>query len=557
MSPRHRLLVLMSKRTPSTEDLSEVERLLREEQLDWTALQETARYNSFGPRYARLKSQLSSRASVCIPRSVAAEWLVARMHCKQHTLEFRREISTLSQRMAAAGISFVVVKGLAYTHHVFHDPDVRPFGDSDLLFHHSDIIGAHEVLLQAGYRPAFPGVQTICASDIQRMSERSYHLVLYHNDRFTLEMHQTRSYPELLSAFENAQLVDGTWRVCDIVDLLIIACQHAWFHFPHSTYNMALGQTKLRHYSDIRETYLAVESQGALDGVMRRAKAIGRLEMLRTMLGLCEAVYGTFCCRRARPDRGAYKRYTWSLGACSSTFQQRVLDPATEARRVLGMLEAERRTDRTRSTILVRRPPAGTIRRFASLWPSRGARQRCGFLSTRRESGFYWHSHVEAAHMLPLPKVRLKVRLTWDRERLLAAVCIWGNGAWRHPDQLNGESTLSLFVARDSQQTATRLDIDLRLCADGVVRTPCPGRMFEAHAVRDSRVSIAMRRRRLLCTVAAPWVSLPVVPRTGERFLFDLRLYKRTPPDVQYLYLFSGDLESYFGNGSYADAVLV
>lgn len=66
------------------------------------------------------------------------------------------ELRSILRRMDAAGIPVICLKGAALAQTVYRNPSLRPIADIDILVKKRDVDNAHHMLLQYGYRVAYP-----------------------------------------------------------------------------------------------------------------------------------------------------------------------------------------------------------------------------------------------------------------------------------------------------------------------------------------------------------------------------------------------------------------
>jgi hypothetical protein len=76
----------------------------------------------------------------------------------EHSIRIERRLLVVHDALSSAGIDMLVLKGPALAHSIYPCPELRPFGDLDLLVAPNDIGRAESVLGAAGYRRTAPSL---------------------------------------------------------------------------------------------------------------------------------------------------------------------------------------------------------------------------------------------------------------------------------------------------------------------------------------------------------------------------------------------------------------
>ena len=93
---------------------------------------------------------LGLRASIAVPRDVLDSLHTAYLASLQHHLLCWQGLEELSDAFDRAGIEYVVLKGAALAETVYSRPDLRPYGDVDVLVRPRDFGDALELLERDG-----------------------------------------------------------------------------------------------------------------------------------------------------------------------------------------------------------------------------------------------------------------------------------------------------------------------------------------------------------------------------------------------------------------------
>ena len=102
----------------------------------------------------RLEPLLAWRADTggwAVPEAVASAWNAARRGAALKTLGFQAALRLAGERLDAAGIGWVTLKGVALAWRDYPAPELRPMRDIDLLVARRDVLRAAEVLAAVGF----------------------------------------------------------------------------------------------------------------------------------------------------------------------------------------------------------------------------------------------------------------------------------------------------------------------------------------------------------------------------------------------------------------------
>jgi hypothetical protein len=150
------------------------------------------------------------------------------------SLPLAGELFRVLERFAKAGIEALVTKGPALAVRCYGDPDMRQYGDLDLVVREADIRRATQAMLDLGYQPRIP----LTAIDAKKMTgEYAFRkpgtnvLVEFHTER-TFRYHPRRLQIEKL--FQRRALITIDARnvpVLSLEDELVLICVHGAKHF--------------------------------------------------------------------------------------------------------------------------------------------------------------------------------------------------------------------------------------------------------------------------------------------------------------------------------------
>lgn len=123
--------------------------------IDWAFLLSEAAENSVTPL---LERQLSAVAPGALPKKFLAQLKRAArantMRCLFLTAELKRLLSAFQSR----GILAIPYKGPVVAQQAYGDITLREFEDLDIILRQSDLLRAHEIMLELGYQAKFPWI---------------------------------------------------------------------------------------------------------------------------------------------------------------------------------------------------------------------------------------------------------------------------------------------------------------------------------------------------------------------------------------------------------------
>lgn len=153
--------------------------------------------------------------------------------------------ANLSQRLAAAGIRSIVLKGMALSHMLYPaDPHWRSATDIDLLIAPGDLAEADRVMRESGFARGWPAqwpergqggkgqdMFLLLANVFDYTSQTGGHLVELHH-RITLNpAWMPAGFDELYAASVEIETTRGPIRGLDGANLVGYLCWHAFAHF--------------------------------------------------------------------------------------------------------------------------------------------------------------------------------------------------------------------------------------------------------------------------------------------------------------------------------------
>ena len=260
MTPEEKIVVCLA-RLDLTEDIIEhINCIVLNEEVDYKLLRQLAVTNQLVPQLAVgvMKTHLDRVCSIEEKKKLISILYV-------NTLLFaryRNEALRIQKFFDGHDIKCVIIKGLAYHEHVYKNPSLRSVGDFDIVFQEKDMLNAHHLMSELGYKPD-KKYEKWSDEDLISYSEVTSHICEYVNGRFEIELHLATQYNNTLFDIEGAfeasiMTAQESIRICNVIDSFFVACVHLWSHFPFSNKILMLGHNTLRLYLDVYESYRVV-----------------------------------------------------------------------------------------------------------------------------------------------------------------------------------------------------------------------------------------------------------------------------------------------------------
>lgn len=217
-----------------------------------------------------------------------------------NTMNFQSQLipkfAPILEELNKEKIQFVIAKGLSYK---FYFGWHRPFGDLDLWISNKEQVEkAHDLLLDNGYSCSINNqkLDKKQAKDyLNTLINRSTHLLTYNFEDIYIEIHQPTGNP-----------IDYAKIICDRVafknlcfpaklDMLIIACEHAWQHNYKNFYNLTwITADKIRHYYDVYKTYNKIKEEYTTEQILKRCEELNATGVFLYIMHYASCFFGNF-----------------------------------------------------------------------------------------------------------------------------------------------------------------------------------------------------------------------------------------------------------------------
>ena len=238
---RERQLLVHCARTHMDEDrIHEVRNLLEGEELDWDyILNHRAFYRIIPLLFHNLK-EIADEDAVPPPVMDALTAHYAFMFYRN--MQIYSILRDVLERFQNAGISVILLKGVALGETVYSDIDLRPPGDIDLLVKKTDLQDAADILLNMGYNPAYPMERYRNHHHIPPYVKLDERL----NESISIEIHHNIAPEPLMSRIRAEELWEGAQMVNIAgIDALVLSPEnlimHLCIHLSYSCFRAGMG----------------------------------------------------------------------------------------------------------------------------------------------------------------------------------------------------------------------------------------------------------------------------------------------------------------------------
>ena len=227
-------LLLCCARTTMDADSAARIRLLLRNDIDWSALIETALHHGVMPLLYR---NLSSTCPDAIPKGFLEQLRASFYANAAHNTLLARELLKLLRLLEMNGIPALPFKGPVLAASVYGNLALRQFGDLDILIREQDAERARDILLSNGYQ-RLTQISAAHAAAFHR-ARKVYELVRQ-DEKILVELHWaitswTFFFPlnpeHLWERLETGSLEDTPVRTLAPEDLLLILCVHGAKHY--------------------------------------------------------------------------------------------------------------------------------------------------------------------------------------------------------------------------------------------------------------------------------------------------------------------------------------
>jgi len=259
---------------------------------------------------SQLHTRLRAQDSVAIPEEI--EKSLRERHRAQlvFTLSMTAELFRLLEKLRAAGVESIVVKGPVLSVRAYRDPGVRQYVDLDFLIRARDLLAATRALTDLGYDPDVP-LAAIAAGKIP-----GEYLFMKQGTRLLVELHTEhtfRYFPRPLPmedyfARQTMVALDGN-RVPALSpeDEFVLICIHGAKHFWERLMWVAdvaamAGAGMQLNWKIVRESAKAVGAERMVNVALRLAQKMLSTEIPAEMKdvvvqdsatkGICERIDG-------------------------------------------------------------------------------------------------------------------------------------------------------------------------------------------------------------------------------------------------------------------------
>jgi hypothetical protein len=178
------------------------------------------------------------------------------------------ELFRVIDRLAAAGIEILVMKGPVLAAQAYPDPAVRTFGDLDLLVRQRDIQTSTQVMIAAGYQAEINVAKLAAGKTPGQFLFRhpdSQMIVEMHNEKTLRYFPRPLPIEKVFSRRINVTVYDRQIPTLSVEDALVLICIHGAKHFWDRFMWIAdVAGLVARHQIDWRRTEAAAHEIGGV-----------------------------------------------------------------------------------------------------------------------------------------------------------------------------------------------------------------------------------------------------------------------------------------------------
>lgn len=222
------------------ERIREVRRLLEDGVLDWNYILGNSSFYRISPLLLRNLKEIADENTV--PRSVMDTLAARYAYIFYRNMQIYSTLRGILERFQNAGISVILLKGVALGETVYSDIDLRPPGDIDILVKKMDLQDAADILLKMGYNPAYP----------MERYKNHHHIPPYRkldeglNEFISIEIHHNIAPEPLMSRIRAEELWEGAQAVnISGIDTLVLSPEnlimHLCIHLSYSCFRAGMG----------------------------------------------------------------------------------------------------------------------------------------------------------------------------------------------------------------------------------------------------------------------------------------------------------------------------
>lgn len=245
---------------------------------DWQAVFRAARHHHLVPPLATL---LHTAAGAQAPAAIRARLRQLQIQQTQRCLRQTQTLARLCERLAAADIRVLSVKGTPLSQLLFHDLARRGIGDIDLLVAPDRVAAALDVLIELGWRNEDPDIPAAAMATVPFRD-----LGLRHPSAGLVELHRRLTDDPTLFAFDFETLWRNRRKIDDLpAAITTLADDHcALYLVLHGSEH---GWTRLRWLADLVPILIDARSRQALDAL---AAPLGLSPAVANATALCEVL---------------------------------------------------------------------------------------------------------------------------------------------------------------------------------------------------------------------------------------------------------------------------
>lgn len=534
LTHEEQLLLKFSKQDLSEGEIKEICEIPTSE-IDWDELWQLVLQHRIAPMLIHHLERIK-KEGICdfAPKHILTKALITNRLNSIRNKDLFNELNKLNHQFRRQKINLTVLKGPAMAWKIYKDPGNRIFSDLDLLVESSDVKTAHQILIDEGYI-------TQGLSDIEFLSKMESHLFLYTKSTNKITIAVELHHPhinyivDLKKIHDKAESYHDGIGMPDIVDLFIYSCIHVWEHYPSNMHRLAVGGTRMLLYTDILESYKAVESKNLLLQAYNRAVELECLEIVSNMILLTEKMLGGFCGYRDLLSGKTNYNHIWESRHMISLIENKLLRPLEEYKRI-NELYLQKKTDEQIQNYVRCRFMDLDNTKLDITYSTQNMKLSNKENDAQKEDKFFGDSPMAYTSHMDAKIIQGSFDFMWDKESFYVVISTsydlflplcskeyfdsskssitlsFGNNETCVPKhfyaQLKQNDIHHIYVKKDKND-----DINIEV-------TKQPNLL----RIMDSKIDTYINHGLITLNIALPWTRVGLVPERGLEFLFNFSI---------------------------------
>lgn len=433
-------------------------------------------------------------------------------------LKYEQELKRIQDGMDVVGIRMVVFKGLSYYGTLYPSRRQRSLGDFDIIVDRKDLVASVRRLEELGYRTMEKNEGWTDDMYVEETAETLHVAQMMNEKGYEVEVHIGTYYYtglNLADVYDRAVEQRAGIRVPRLEDIFLIACVHAWHHFPIRKNPLRTEFNLLGHLLDVYVGYQRMLQEYTKEEILKMAADNEVENIVRFMIHTAYHILDPG--DNPMPISQDMERLlNWKWGDQEAAIERRFLRPEETA----DCMEA-----RFEEGVSVVRIPKELS---ADTLPYR--------LCVRyQDSEAKWPCNILDAGDTVYPPLWIDFGISWSQEALRVTFIPSENLQW-----LSGTTTFDYFLSHlvvrvgDSYEKEPHY-VALQV-ADGRLRAYCwpEGKAWDV--VPSEQPAVQCQSRASVYTAEIPWTLLEVSNvQAGKELYLDIQAHMAYVRETKYV----------------------